>query len=177
LFSSSSDDDFEDAEEPEEKKSASTVKFKEQSLSAPPRPTSFFTPVKSQSKEQDAFARVRQKIVAVTARKWRDENIRLKQQVEELVADNEQLESEGNDLMLALESAQTVEHELEILKLTVAEERKESGRVFSVPCTDCDRRRNQMRELLVNLNETAEDLGLRLQSLKSSAGTSLMDKH
>ena len=240
LSFSSSDDDFEDAEEPDDEKiRASAVKRQEVQQSrckTPPPPSSFFTPLKSQATQDDALARVRQKIVTVTARKWRDENISLKKQLEELVFDNEQLQLEGGDLMVALESAQTVDDELNqtrlmagalrILKLrnnipaktilkaaflqmdrnrrcenakntsgstAVIQLEPRSQQIISnifttpktrgvrgeetgssaVPCTHCDRRRNQMRELLFNLNETAFDLGLRLQSLKS---TSLVDK-
>jgi hypothetical protein len=103
------DDGFEDALEP------ITVSIPPQ-ITAQVQTTSFFTPQKQVLTEQEALFRVRQKIVGITARKWRDENVVLKQQLEALSIDNAQLEDEGNDLMAALESAQKLENELAAAK-------------------------------------------------------------
>jgi len=48
--------------------------------------------------------------------------------------------------------------------------------VVAIVCQDCDRRKDQLRELMLNLNDTAFDLEHRLRSLKSSAVKSLIDK-
>ena len=102
--------------------------------------------------EQDERMRLRNKIVAITARKWRDENVQLRSEIKSLRFDFEQLEQEQNDLMKKLEEDQLLEHDnLQLM------DRLESLKENQSDLT-----------LIQTLNDTTNDLLVKLQRLKSN---------
>ena len=110
---SDSDNDFEDALEPE--------KEPQSFISMTPATHAFFTPTRESmqatNNEQEAKSRVRQKIIAITARKWRDENDSLKNMLDTMTTDYEQIELENSDLHQALEAAELLNHDLHHARL------------------------------------------------------------